>query len=542
MRGKKRKDGRDRKKENGLQLSEIPEVEVRKEPVLEFEYWNDPKYGPKFKRVGSTKEQVGACKVGRATTQNKEESRTNENVPKRSELIEERENEKNASAKSDIIEADSMVEKDREQSSKNEKSAVKSEKTLPTNCVTIPSKTENHESEGMGPNLQQAIKLSLGKESDAPSTAVTGNGSTVLSEIKLSSQSPKISCPITTELPPKAFQLSQISHCGISQIRPIGPNNINASQRLPFPVLPVLPPSQTNTDFGMCQGGVGYYTHFGEQPQVYFVNGLNQCFVSPPDQNVPVLSATSANFAKDPVMRPLQSFSAHEARSHQVGINNNHVSSQYSVPPPIVNAPLTDMLQRARPISPIPVFDSKPFQTATNFSCHGFQKLPGYTSGSSLSSPSPSLSSSFRPPFCGPSLDVCSFKRNTNTTQIPSLGVMNAPLQNNSCGSNGTAQNFPTTFSAAQGFTLANSSPRPKHLPNLVAPPSNAISDSSPMHKFDLLNFNSHEQGVVATKIQKSPQCTNNAQFPVNHRNDTSIVGSVNNAAQSNKVSCTSIC
>ncbi|VDK80066.1 unnamed protein product, partial [Litomosoides sigmodontis] len=530
VRGKKQKDGRDRKKENGSQLSEIPEVEVQKEPVLEFEYWNDPKYDSKFKRVGSAKEEIGACKVGRSTTQNKEESKTNENVPERFELIEKRENEKNASSKDEIIEADSAVGRDGDKSSKNEKNVVKFERTLPDDCVTMLSKTENHENGGMGPNLQLITKLPIGKESNAPSTAVTGNRSyTILSEIELSSQSPKMSCPITTEPSPKSFPLPQISQCGISQIQPIGPNNINVSQRLPFPVVPVLPPSQTNTDFGICQGGVGYYTHFGEQPQVYLINGLSQCFISPPDQNLPVLSATSANFAKDPVSRPLQTFSAHEARSYQIGIN---VSSQYSVPPPIANAPVADMLQRARPISP--VFDPKLFQTATSFSCHGFQKLQGYASETPLSSSSPSLSSSFRPPLCGPSLDVCSFKG--NTTQIPSLGVMSAPFQSNSCGGNGTAQNFPTTFTAAQGFALSDSSPCPKHSPSFVVSASNAISDSLPVCKFDMLNFKFREQDVAATKMQNSSQCINNAQFPVNHRSDVSDVGSVKSTAQSNKV------
>ncbi|VDO48391.1 unnamed protein product, partial [Brugia timori] len=57
VRGKK-KDGRDRKKETEQHFSETQDIEVPKEPILEFEYWNDPE----FKRLASTKEQVGIFK------------------------------------------------------------------------------------------------------------------------------------------------------------------------------------------------------------------------------------------------------------------------------------------------------------------------------------------------------------------------------------------------------------------------------------------------------------------------------------------------
>ncbi|CAG9531657.1 unnamed protein product [Cercopithifilaria johnstoni] len=357
VRGKKQKDGRDRKKENGLQSSKSLEIEVRKEPILEFEYWSDLKCDPKFKRLKSIKEQVSASKAGRARIQNKEESKKNEGVPKRSELEEKRENEKeNAFAKDEVIEADSLIGKDSNKSSKNENNIAKSE-TSPVNCAAVLSKMENRESEGMGPNIQPATKLTLHKKSDASSTAMTGNGATILSEVELKSQSPS---------------------------------------------------------------------------------------------------------------------------------------------------------------------------AATGFSCLGFQKLPRHASEtSSLSSLSSYLlSSSSKPSLCS----------HTNTTLIRSPGVMNAPLQNNSCSSDGTAQNFLSANIAAPGFTLSDSSSCPKErLPNIAVPVNNIILDSLLVSKLDLLNFTSLEQGVVATKIQKTPQRIN-AQFPINIRNGMNSTGCVSNAAQSNKI------
>ncbi|KAL3982579.1 hypothetical protein ACH3XW_47705 [Acanthocheilonema viteae] len=497
MRGKKQKNGRDRKKENELQLSESQKVEVRKEPVLEFEYWNDPKCNPKFKRPESTKEQVGTSKVGRAKTQNKEESKKNEGVSKRSELEDKRENE---FTKNEIMETNSVLEKDDNNSSKNENRAVESETVSPINCAAMLSKTENHKSEGI---IQPTIKPSLHKESDTPSTALTVNGtSTILPKVEFMTQSSGVSCPIV-EHPPKMFPPPKISLSEISA-------NTNLSHILPFPVLSIPPPSQTNIGFGICQGGVGYYTHFGEQPQIYPISGLNQHVVSSPDQNIPVLSATSANFAQDSVLRPLQIPPTYEARSCQIGINDVHISGQYSIPPP-ASAPLTDISQKTGPISSIPIFDSKSFETPTSFSCFGFQKLPQHASEtSSLSSLSSSLSSSSsKPSPRNLPLDITS-KGNTITIQMPSLGVMNAPLQNNSCSNNGAVQNFLSADTAAQRFTLPGSPSCPKQrLPNV------AVS------------------GVAATKIQKSPQCTN-AQFLVNHQNGMSTTGI--NAAETNKI------
>ncbi|EJD76071.1 hypothetical protein LOAG_16904 [Loa loa] len=543
VRGKKQKDAHDRKKENGQQ-SESQGVELRKEPVLEFEYWIDPKCGPKLKQLGSTKEQIGTSKIGRSKTQNKEELKKND-VPKRSELEEKRENEKeNSCAKEQTVEANLVVKKDNN-GSKNENSAVKSETTFSVNCAAMFLKTEDHESKGVGFDIQPAVKLPLDEESDAPSAAVTVNeASTVLSEVELRSHPPSVSYPIT-ERPSKMPPLPKINLSDIPQMRPGGLSNTNISQKLPFPVLPVPPPSQTNTlSFGTYQGGVGYYTNFGGQPQVYLINGLNQCVVSSSNQSVSILSAASANFAHDPVLQPLRTHPSLEARTCQIAINDKaHISGQYPIPPP-VNAPLTDMLQRG-PISSIPVLDAKSFQTATNFSCFGFQKLPRYASEtSSLSTLASSVSSSSSkpslsgPPFSVRDMDV-SFKGNHNTTQMPSLGAMNMPLQNNLCNNNGTAQNFLSTKTntATQGFTLLDSYSCPKHRSSNVAIPlNNVISDSLSVPTRDLLNFPSLEQDIVATKIQKSPQYIN-TEFLVSHRNGImSTTGSVNNTAQSNKI------
>lgn len=403
----------------------------------------------------------------------------------------------------------------------------------------------------MSLNIQPVIKLSLDKESDISSTAVTvSNASTVSSEVDPKSQPLSVGCPIT-ELPPKMPPLPKISLPDISQMRSAGHNKTNISQRLPFPILPVPPPSQTNTSgFGTCQGGVGYYTHFGGQSQAYLINGLNQCIVSSPNQNASILSAASANFAQDPVLQPLRTPPALEARNCQIGMNDKvHISNQFSVPPP-VNAPLTDMLQRAGPISPLPVFDAKSFQTATNFSCFGFQKLPRYASEtSSLSSMSSSVSSaSSKPSLCGPPFsvhdyDAVSIKGSTNTTQMPPLGVMSAPLKNNLCSNNGTAQNLSSINNAKQGFTLSDSSPCPKQrLPVVAVSVNNIVPDNLPVSTRDPLNSTSLEQDVVNTRMSKSLQCIN-SQFPTSHRNGVmSTTGNVNNAAQSSKVSRINFC
>ncbi|VDM16721.1 unnamed protein product, partial [Wuchereria bancrofti] len=123
VRGRK-KDGRDRKKGTEQQLSETQEVEVPKEPILGFEYWNDPK----FKRLASTKEQVGIFKVGRARIQNKEESKRNEGVSKRPEFSLLENGKENASATKKIVKADSAIQKD-------ENNVVKSETTFPVKCA-----------------------------------------------------------------------------------------------------------------------------------------------------------------------------------------------------------------------------------------------------------------------------------------------------------------------------------------------------------------------------------------------------------------------
>uniref|UniRef100_A0A8R1XWX1 Uncharacterized protein n=1 Tax=Onchocerca volvulus TaxID=6282 RepID=A0A8R1XWX1_ONCVO len=541
VRGKKQKDSRDRKKESG-QLSESREVEVRKEPVLEFEYWNDPKCDPKFKPLGSTKEQSGASKIGRIRTQNKEESKKNESVPKGSELEKRESGKENASSKKEVVRADSVVDKNDNKPSENESNGFISEMTFPVHCVATFSKTEDCESQEADLGIQSTTKLPLDKESDVSSTDVTvSEASTVLSEVELVSQPPEMSCSIT-ELPPKMPPLLQ-SLSEISVMLPAGLNNANITQRLPFPILPVPPPSQANTlGFGTYQGGVGYYTHFGGQPQVYLINGLNQCVVSSSNQNAPLLSSESANFAQESVLRPLRISQGLEARTCQIGINDTlHISDQYSIPPP-VNTPSTDMLQRAGPISPIPVFDTKSFQATMNFSGFDFQKLPVYASEpSSLSSLSSSVSSSsFKPSLCSPpfslrDFDVVSFKGNTKTAQVPSLGVMSLPLQNDLCHNNGTAQIFLGTNTAANGLTLPDSACCPKqHIPNIAIPVDNMISGSLPVPTQDLLYCTSLEQDLIAAKIQRSSKCVN-AQFLVTHQNE-STMGNVSNAAQLNKV------
>lgn len=543
VRGRKQKDGRDRKKENGLQLSESQEVEVRKEPVLEFEYWSDPKCGSKFKQLGPAKEQVCVSKDGRAKVQNKEETKKSEGVPNRSEIEEKRENEKeNASTKNEVIQADSVVKKDGNENSENENSAMKSEKTLPINYTIVLSKTEDHESEGMSLDIQPATKLPLDKGSDNSSIAITVSGdSTILSDMELRSQLPDVNCAII-ELPFKTSSFPKISLSEIPEMQSAGSSDTNISQGFSFPSIAAFPPSQANIGFGTYQGGVDYYTYFGEQHRVYLINGLNQCFASLPDQNTPLMSATFFNFAQDAVLRPLQTPPTYEGRNCQIGIDDNvHISGQHSVPSPF-NVPLTNMLQRAVLIFPLPVLDAKSFQTATNFSCFGFQKLPRHASETSLSSFSPSLPSlSFKQPLCGPPLDVASCKGSTSTTQVSSLDVMNALLQNNSYSSNGTRQNTLSTNITAQGFTLPDSPFCPKQrLPNVPLSVSNIISYSLSMSKLDLFNFPSLEQGIVANKMRKSPQCIN-AQFLVNHQNGMSTTGNVNNTAQSNKVSCTNL-
>ncbi|MCP9265730.1 hypothetical protein DINM_021106 [Dirofilaria immitis] len=388
VRGKKQKDSHDRKKETELQLSEIQGVEVRKEPVLEFEYWNDPKCDPEFKRMGSIKEQIGTSKVGRMRTQNKEESRKQEVVPKR------------ASSKKEVIEADSVVEKDCE-----------SEASL---------------------HIEPAMEFLLDKELDASSTDVTvGEASTVLSELELISHFPELNCPIAELLPPK---------------------------------MPPLP------------------------------------------QN---LSEISLMRPADPVFRPLPTSQGLETRTCQIGINDAiNIPSQYSLPPP-VNSPSTDVLQRAGPLSPVPVFDAKSFQTTTNFSNFGFQKLPRYASeSSSLSSLASSVSSSSsKPAFCGtpfslPEFNVVPFKGNARTAQMPPLGIMSLPLQNDLCSNKAAHKNFviPTLLRRNLRFPI-----------------------------FPL-------QDVIAAKVQKSSQYIN-AQFLVSHQNGTvSTTGNVSSAAQLNKV------
>ncbi|VDP11740.1 unnamed protein product [Onchocerca flexuosa] len=542
VRGRKQKDGRDRKKEIGLQLSESQEVEVRKEPVLEFEYWNDPKCDPKFKQLGSTKEQSGTSKIGRMRAQNKEESKKSEDIPKRSEL-EKRESEKeNASSKREGIRADSVVNKNDNKSSENESNGFISETTFPIHCVTKFLKTENCESQEADLDIQPTMKLPSDKESDVPSTDVTvSEASTVLSEVELVSQPPELKCSITELLPPKMPPLLQ-SLSEISVMLPAGLNNANITQRLPFPILQVPPPSQANTlGFGTYQGGVGYYTHFGGQPQVYLINGLNQCVVSSSNQNAPLLSSESADFAQESVLRPLRTSQGFEARTCQIGINDTlHISGQYSVPSS-VNTPSTDMLQRTGPVSPIPVFDTKSFQTTTNFSSFDFQKLPLYVSEpSSLSPLSSSASSSslkpslYGPPFSLRDFDFVSFK-GTKTAEMPSLGVMSLPLQNDLCHNNGTAQIFLDTSTAANGFTLPDSACCPKqYIPDIAIPVGNMISDNLPVPTQDLLYCTSLEQDIIAAKIQKSSPCMN-AQFLVTHQND-STMGNISNAAQLNKV------
>ncbi|EJW83598.1 hypothetical protein WUBG_05492, partial [Wuchereria bancrofti] len=522
VRGRK-KDGRDRKKGTEQQLSETQEVEVPKEPILGFEYWNDPK----FKRLASTKEQVGIFKVGRARIQNKEESKRNEGVSKRPEFSLLENGKENASATKKIVKADSAIQKD-------ENNVVKSETTFPVKCAAVFSKTEGHGSEGVVFDIQPTVKLSEDKESDVFSTVVTvSETSTVLSGVESGPQLPNVSWPIT-EPSSKMPMFPKTNLSDLSQMRPAGLNT-NISQRPPFSVLPVPPSSQTNTlGFGTYQGGVSYYTHFGGQPQVYLINGLNQCVVSSPNQNTPVLPSAGSNFAKDTVLRPLRTATALEGRTCQIGINDKvYISSQYSIASP-VNAPLTDMLQTAGPISPIPVFDAKSCQTATNVSCFRSQKLPQHASETSSLS---SLSSSSKPPRCGAALtvrdfDFASFKGNSNTIQSPSLGVMNVPLQSNLRSDNGAFRNA-STNAATRRLTPPDSLSCSKlRSPDVVIPVSNIISD---IPARDPLNFVSLEQGVVANKIQNSSQCLNK-EFLVNHRNGIiSSTGSVN-TAQLNKI------
>ncbi|KAM3725694.1 Uncharacterized protein ACO02O_02542 [Dirofilaria immitis] len=531
VRGKKQKDSHDRKKETELQLSEIQGVEVRKEPVLEFEYWNDPKCDPEFKRMGSIKEQIGTSKVGRMRTQNKEESRKQEVVPKR------------ASSKKEVIEADSVVESAYNKSSKNESSGVNSGTTFPIHCITMFSKTEDCESEA-SLHIEPAMEFLLDKELDASSTDVTvGEASTVLSELELISHFPELNCPIAELLPPKMPPLPQ-NLSEISLMRP-AVFNTNIPQRFPFPILPVPSPTQANTlNLGAYQQGVGYYTHFGGQPQIYLVSGINHCLLSSPNQNVPLLPFVNANFAQDPVFRPLPTSQGLETRTCQIGINDAiNIPSQYSLPPP-VNSPSTDVLQRAGPLSPVPVFDAKSFQTTTNFSNFGFQKLPRYASeSSSLSSLASSVSSSSsKPAFCGtpfslPEFNVVPFKGNARTAQMPPLGIMSLPLQNDLCSNKSSSQKFRDTNIAAKEFTLSDFSSCPKqHIPNIAIPVSNMIPDSSPVPKQNLLYFTSLEQDVIAAKVQKSSQYIN-AQFLVSHQNGTvSTTGNVSSAAQLNKV------
>lgn len=183
VRGKKQKDGRDRK-ENEHDLSGSQNIEVWKEPVLEFEYWNDLKCDPEFKQLGSTKEQMGnSSKIRRTRTQNKVEPKKNEDVLKRSKLCEKREYEKeNASAKKGAIE----VEKNDTISSKKENDGVKSEGIFSVNSATMSSKTDR---EGVGIDFRQVIKFSLDKDLDSSSAAMKLSKTfTVLSEIKLRSE------------------------------------------------------------------------------------------------------------------------------------------------------------------------------------------------------------------------------------------------------------------------------------------------------------------------------------------------------------------
>uniref|UniRef100_A0A915PMT4 Uncharacterized protein n=1 Tax=Setaria digitata TaxID=48799 RepID=A0A915PMT4_9BILA len=537
VRGKKQKD-RERKKENGLQLSESQEVEVRKEPVLEFEYWNDSKCDLKFKRLGSTKEQSGTSKTGRAKPQNKDESKKNEGVPKRYELEEKKEN---TSTKKGAVEADSVLEKNGNTDLRNENNEVKSE-AASVNGASAFSKTDDNMSGDLDLNNQPAVKLQLkdSKDSIIPSTdIVVSNASTVLHE--LVSQSPVLNCPI----PELLSEVSPMSHMTVSdmpRIRPVEINNTNIPQRLPFPFLPIPPPSQTNTlGFGTYQGGVGYYTHFGGQPQVYsyLINGLNQCVVSSPNQNTAVLPAVNASFTQDPALRPLRTLPGLETRTCQIGINDPiHVSGQYSLPPPI-NSPLTDVLQRVGPISPLPLFDTKSIQTTTNFTGFGFQKLSLYVSEPpSLPSFSSSISSSPKPSLCCPQLSVRDLKGNTNTAHLLSPGVISSPPQNDLCSNSGGVQIFLNTNNAGQGLTLPDSSCLRQRFQNTVIPVSDLIPDSLSTSRRDLLNFIPPEQGNidVATKLQKSSQCIN-GKFPVSRRNDTmNTVASGNMTTESNKV------
>ncbi|KAK6110910.1 hypothetical protein QQG55_41555 [Brugia pahangi] len=524
VRGKK-KDGRDRKKETEQHFSETQDIEVPKEPILEFEYWNDPE----FKRLASTKEQVGIFKVGRARIQSKEELKRNEGVAKGPEFSLLENEKENTSAKKE--KTDSVVQKDENNSFKNEDNVVKSETTFPVKCAAVFSK-----SGGLVFDIQPSVKLPEDKESDVFSAVVTVSETfTALPGVESGSQPPNVSWPIT-ELPSKIPALPKTSLSDLSQMR----LNTNISQRLPFSVLPVPPSSQTNAlGFGTYQRGVSYYTHFGGQPQVYLISGLNQCVVSSANQNTPILPSASSNLAQDAVLRPLRTATALEGRTCQIGINDKvYISGQYSIAPPVNNAP-TDVLQRG-PISPIPIFDAKSFQTTTNVTYFGFQKLPRHASeASSLSSLSSSVpSSSSKPSRCGPAFtvrdfDFVSFKGNSNRTQSPSLGVMNAPLQSNSHSNNGAAQNSRNvnTNATTRRFTPPDSLSCSKRCSLDVIPVNNVISD---IPARDPLNFVSLEQDVTANKTQNS-QCLNK-RFLVSHRNGIiSTTGSVN-TTQLNKI------
>ncbi|VIO87184.1 Uncharacterized protein BM_BM7746 [Brugia malayi] len=168
------------------------------------------------------------------------------------------------------------------------------------------------------------------------------------------------------------------------------------------------------------------------------------------------------------------------------------------------------------------------------------QKLPRHASEAlSLSSLSSSVpSSSSKPSRCGPAFtvrdfDFVSFNGNSNTTQSPSLGVMNAPLQNNSRSDNGAAQNSRNvnTNTATRRFTPPDSLSCSKRCSLDVIPVNNVISD---IPARDPLNFVSLEQDVIANKTQNSQYL--NKRFLVNHQNGIiSTTGSVN-TTQLNKI------